>query len=436
MPCHPARARILKKKGRAKTVRHTPHTIQILDRKIEDSKTQPVYVGIDPGSKHTGIAIYLEQDSERSCLGLIEIQHRGRQISEKLKARSNYRRRRRSNLRYRQPRFLNRGNKKKGWLAPSLMHRVDSTISMIKRIQKYVPVVGIRQELVRFDTQKLVNPEISGIEYQQGTLQGYDIREYLLAKYDRKCVYCDVTGVPLNIDHVEPKSKSGSNRISNLVLACVKCNQSKGSKSLNVFVKDNVRLGKIKSGLTKPLRDAAAVNATRNRLFKELNGLLPTVVGSGGLTKYNRVRNGLVKSHGFDALCVTDENCVVRSVPSKFLTAKVTGRGVYCRTTPDKYGFPRGYRTRLKRPFGFSTGDMVCANVPKGKNKGYYEGRVVVRATGSFDVQTRKGKVQGVNFKYCEVVQLNDGVFFESQGYTLNSYPSPWLKPGVSRSKS
>ncbi|CAK0764644.1 5-methylcytosine-specific restriction enzyme A [Gammaproteobacteria bacterium] len=84
--------------------------------------------------------------------------------------------------------------------------------------------------------QKMENPEISGVEYQQGTLEGYEAREYLLEKWARECAYCGKKDVPLNIDHIHPKARGGSNRISNLTLACHPCNEKKGSQDAKVFL--------------------------------------------------------------------------------------------------------------------------------------------------------------------------------------------------------
>jgi hypothetical protein len=86
------------------------------------------------------------------------------------------------------------------------------------------PISSISVEAVRFDMQQMENPEISGIEYQQGTLAGYECREYLLEKWGRKCAYCDAENVPLQIEHIQPKGRRGSDRISNLTLACRPCN--------------------------------------------------------------------------------------------------------------------------------------------------------------------------------------------------------------------
>jgi hypothetical protein len=130
MPCSEKRARLLLERGRA------------------------VAIKLDPGSKTTGIAVVVEVDNNVRVLSLMELQHRGKQISEALTSRRNMRRRRRGNLRYRPARFNNR-TKPKGWLAPSLQHRVDTTLSWVKRLRRLVPITRIVSELVRFDMQML-----------------------------------------------------------------------------------------------------------------------------------------------------------------------------------------------------------------------------------------------------------------------------------------
>lgn len=170
-PCQPGMARSLLKAGKAAVFRRYPFTI-ILHKEVQTAP-KPCQVKIDPGSKTTGIAI-LKDDK---VIWAAELTHRGQQIKAALESRRSLRRSRRSRkTRYRQPRFLNR-TRSKGWLAPSLQHRVETTITWIKRIMRFCAVGSIAQELVRFDTQKLEKPEISGTEYQQGTLAGYEVRE-------------------------------------------------------------------------------------------------------------------------------------------------------------------------------------------------------------------------------------------------------------------
>src|SRR5690625_3952442 len=103
-------------------------TIRLKDRTVADSQVDGVEVGIDPGSKHTGIAVFTTRAGERRARYALQLDHRGAAIGKKMGRRAGYRRRRRSaNLRYRAPRFLNR-TRSKGWLAPSLRHRVDTTV--------------------------------------------------------------------------------------------------------------------------------------------------------------------------------------------------------------------------------------------------------------------------------------------------------------------
>jgi hypothetical protein len=127
------------------------------------------------------------------------------------------------------------------------------------------------QELVKFDTQAMENPEISGIEYQQGELAGYEIREYLLEKWGRKCAYCNAQNVPLEIEHIHPSSKGGSSRVSNLTIACRHCNEAKGNQELKDFLAQKPELlNRITKQAKKTLKDAAAVNSTRWQLFNRL----------------------------------------------------------------------------------------------------------------------------------------------------------------------
>jgi len=428
MPCHPARARKLLKSGRARVHHLAPFVIRLVDRTAADSVVDGVEVAIDPGSKATGVSMFRSTPAGRVGLVAIEVRHRGQMIHKKMDQRSDYRRRRRSNLKYRAPRSDNR-SRPKGWLAPSLRHRVDTTTSMVSRLRRWAPVMAIHQELVCFDMQKMENPEITGVEYQQGTLAGYEAREYLLAKFGRTCAYCGATNTPLNIDHIRPRSRGGTNRVSNLTLACIDCNQSKGNLDLGVWLTS--RFGpteaaaiskRVLSRAKAPLKDAAAVNATRWALYQALQATgLPVTTGSGGRTKWNRSRFGVPKTHTLDAICVGKVDGVV-SYPTQVVVARATGRGTYRRAQPDAYGFTTGHyrkpgepvnpssghKPRRKSYFGFQTGDLVRAVVPNGKYAGVHVGRVAVRSSGSFVIVTRVGKVE-TSHRHCRLTQLGDG---------------------------
>lgn len=410
-PCHPGKARKLLNQGKASVFKRYPFTIILKEKKpshIDDS----YQLKIDPGSRTTGLAIL----SGNNLIWAAEINHRGQQIKDALLSRRQIRRSRRTRkTRYRQPRFLNR-QKPLGWLPPSLISRVDNIITWVNRLRKLCVINKIVQELVRFDTQKLNNPEISGVEYQQGTLFNYEIREYLLEKWQRKCAYCGIQNVPLEIEHIVPKSKSGSNRVSNLTIACRKCNQQKGNQDIKDFLsgKPNI-LNRILKQCKQPLKDAAAVNSTRWKLYNNLKEFgLDIETGSGGLTKYNRTQQRLAKTHWLDAACVgksTPNNINVEVI--KPLIIMATGRGSRQMVKPNQYGFPRtSPKLRQKQFFGFQTGDMVKAVVTKGKKLGTYVGRVAIRKTGSFNIKTINQTVQGINHKYCNSIHKSDGYMY------------------------
>lgn len=97
------------------------------------------------------------------------------------------------------------------------MSRVHNILTWVARLRKVAPLTAISQEVVRFDTQLMENPDMRSIEYQHGTLYGYEVREYLLEKWGRRCVYCGAKETPLEVEHIQARSKGGSSRISNLV---------------------------------------------------------------------------------------------------------------------------------------------------------------------------------------------------------------------------
>jgi 5-methylcytosine-specific restriction endonuclease McrA len=406
-PIHAGAARRLLNAGKAAVYRVYPFTI-ILKSEVNQTPT-PIVLKLDPGSKTTGIAL-LQNDK---LIWAAELTHRGATIKAALLSRRQLRRGRRNRkTRYRQARFLNR-TRPSGWLAPSLQHRVDTTTTWVNKLIKFAPIGSIVQELVRFDLQQLENPEISGIEYQQGELLGYEVREYLLNKWDRRCTYCDVKDVPLQVEHIQPKSKGGSNRISNLCLACEKCNQKKGTLDIKDFLsKKPELLKKIQLQAKRPLKDAAAVNSTRWALFNALKATeLPVETGSGGLTKFNRTRLGLPKTHWLDAACVgTVDDLEVLTLKPLLIKAQGHGTRQMCRT--DKFGFPSRYVPRDKFVKGFQTGDIVKAIVTSGKKIGKYVGRIAVRSSGSFNISAKE-LVQGIGHKYCQILHRKDGYSYQ-----------------------
>src|SRR5499426_3111160 len=215
-PTTPRRARLLLKSGKAAVFRRYPFTI-ILKREVVNPMAPDLKLKLDPGSKTTGLAILNQESGE--VIFAAEIEHRGQAIKSKLETRRALRRGRRGRkTRYREPRFDNR-RRPEGWLPPSLESCIENVYTWARRLGRAYPITGVAMELVKFDTQLMENPEINGVEYQQGELQGFELREYVLIKFNHRCVYagddspCDQV---LNIDHIFPQSRGGSNRVSNL----------------------------------------------------------------------------------------------------------------------------------------------------------------------------------------------------------------------------
>jgi 5-methylcytosine-specific restriction endonuclease McrA len=261
MLCTPARAHLLLTRRRAAIFRYKPFTIILRDA-LPEAVVTPMRLKIDPGSVTTGLAIVTEAECHTAAevVWAGELTHRGKEVSTRLlKRRAQRRARRQRKTRYRQARFLNR-RRREGWLPPSLESRIANVLCWVTRLQRLCPVGSISLELVRFDSQLLQNPEISGLEYQRGDLAGYEVWEYLLLKFGHRCVYCSKTDVPLEQEHLLPQSRGGSNRISNLAPACHPCNQKKDNRTAAEFGHPEVE-----AQAKVPLRDAAAVNTTSRR---------------------------------------------------------------------------------------------------------------------------------------------------------------------------
>lgn len=296
-----------------------------------------------------------------------------------------------------------------------MISRIDNIDNWTKKLRRLAPISSIATEIVRFDTQKLENPEINGVEYQQGELHGFTVKEYLLFKYGHKCAYCDAHNTPLEVEHIVPRSKVELIEYLTLLLHALHA-IVRNQTSIDVFLKKKPNvLEKIKKQLKKPLADTASLNSIRFAIGERLKKFdLPVFFGSGCRTKFNRMKQNYQKDHWIDAACVGESGSQV-SIPKtiKPLTIKATGRGTRQMCRVNKHGFPRTSAKSCKVFKGFSTGDMVKAVVPKGKYTGTHIGRVSIRSTGSFDIKVSDNTIT-VNYKYCTLLQKADGYTYSS----------------------
>lgn len=436
MPVTEKRARQLLGKNRAVIHRIFPFVIRLTDRSVSDSETEKLILKIDPGSKYTGFAIVRrDKDGIDYIIFMMQLKHRGNSIHLDLLKRSAVRHSRRSRNTWYRRRHWN--GKEKGWIAPSLMHRVYTTETWVRLLLSWCPIGSIEFEYCNFDTQLMQDPDISGVEYQRGTLYGYEVRQYAYAKFGRKCVYCDKEADVIELDHVLARTRGGSDRVSNLVPCCHECNQAKDNRLIEDFLKDDPeRLARILSLLKAPLKDAAAMNITRNRILEMLDATgLPVRCWSGARTKWNRDRFGIEKDHHLDAACVGDINGVAGNPETYVLMVKAAGHGTRKRRLVDKYGFPRGaVFPKHKFVHGFQTGDLCKAIVPAHlKTGGTHIGRIAVRTSGRFDISTKNGKKKGIGWQYFKVFQRKDGYNYGWKKETISAFlpsASKWASCG------
>ncbi len=287
-----AKVRVLLKNGKAKVVKRCPFTIQLLYKST--TYTQNVTLGVDAGSKHIGISA----TTESKVLFEADVELRNN-IVELLSTRREQRRSRRNRkTRYRKARFDNR-KRRDGWLAPSVQHKVDTHITMIRKISDILPVSKIIVEVASFDIQKIKNPDISGVEYQQGEqLDFWNVREYVLFRDGHMCQCCKgkTKDKILNVHHIKSR-KTGGDAPNNLITLCKTCH--KGYHAGTVQLPKNIKRG-------MSFKDSTFMGIMRWAFYNKLKTMYPDVsLTYGYITKNTRIENGLPKEHYIDARCIS-----------------------------------------------------------------------------------------------------------------------------------
>jgi len=373
MPTKPAKAKHLLKKGKAKVVKRCPFTIQL--KYATGENKQPIDLGIDPGYKKAGFSARTRKAELMS--GEVNLRT---DIPKLLKEKAMYRRgRRQRNTEYRPKRFLNR-NRQAGWLSPSTEHKINSHLELIKQIKKLLPVTKIRIEIAKFDSQKMQNPEIKGDEYQKGTLYGYEVKEYLLEKFKHKCVYCGKTNIPLKIEDVVPKSRGGTNRISNKVPSCEKCNLKKNNMTAKEF-----GYPEIQKQCKEPLKASAFMNIMRYELVKRLKlkyKKTKVFTTFGYKTKKWRIDHGLKKSHINDAFAIAKGTSQRRCKPFTVKQNRRNNRAIQM----NKKGFKPSIR---KKRYKFQPNDIVRFEGKEYISKGMHNKgtRIILEGIGSKSIK-------------------------------------------------
>ena len=391
------KVRRLLKNSLAHVVCRIPFTIQ-LDYDTTDY-TQPVSLGVDAGSKHIGISA---TTSEKELYAAdVELRN---DIVDKLSTRREQRRTRRSRLRYRKARFNNRvSSKRKGWLAPSVENKIQTHLTVVEKIHKFLPITNIVVETAAFDIQKINNPSISGSEYQQGEqLDFFNVREYVLFRDNHTCQHCKGKSKDkvLNVHHIESR-KTGGDSPKNLITLCETCHKAyhRGDFELNV-----------KRG--KSFRDSAFMGIMRWSFYDRLKNIYPNVsMTFGYITKNARITNNLPKEHYVDARCISG-NPMSKPLGYYFYQKKVRcqNRQIH------KANFLKGGRKKLNQAPFFVKGFRLFDLVEYQKDLYYIFGR---RSNGSFDIRKLDGtKVNkgSINCKYLRLISTRKSITTELNG--------------------
>lgn len=364
------KVRRLLKANKATVVNLCPFTIQ-LTYKSTDHK-QPVTLGIDAGAKHIGFSATTEKEELFACETILRTD-----IVDLLSTRSQNRRTRRSRLRYRKPKFNNRVfSKKKGWVAPSVKQRIDSHLNEVNEIHKILPITKIVIEAAQFDTHKMKNPNISGIDYQNGEQLGFwNVREYVLFRDGHKCSYCKGKSkdLILNIHHIESR-KTGGDSPSNLITLCETCHKE--------YHKGNIDL-KVRRG--KSLCGAAIMGIMKWRLYDELKSRYSNVsMTFGYITKYNRIKYGIEKSHTSDAFVIS-KNFNAKRIEYQYLKRLVRRHNRQIHKMKILKGGKKKNNQAPFEVFGFRLFDKVLYN----NEINFIYGR---RKSGNFNIRDFNGE--------------------------------------------
>lgn len=379
MPCKPRKARILLKEKKAKVVNRTPFTIQLLHG--SSGYKQSINLGVDAGSKYIGLsATTMGKELFKATVELRQ------DISKLLELRRNQRRNRRIKLWYRKPRFLNRRNKK-GKVAPSVQNKIDCHLTIIRKVCSMLPVVNIIVETAEFDPHKLKNPNVSGKEYQDGGQKDfYNVKSAVLNRDNYTCQICGEKDIRLEVHHIQFRSKGGSNRMDNLVTLCRDCHKQIHSGGL-VFDK------KIKS-----FKHASHMNIMRSRLVEELRLEFGNVFETFGyLTKYNREKLNISKSHSSDAFVISHNfNAERIDVEYQYKKVRRHNRQLY-KSKPSKGGKRRRNQSNYIVN-GFRRFDKVMYNgiecfITGKRTSGYFQLKTFDGTVVSQSVSSKKLKL-------------------------------------------
>lgn len=368
------KVRRMLKSGDVKVVKRCPFTIQLLYDSTDH--TQPVSLGIDAGSKHIGVSA----TTETKVLYEADVTLRN-DIVDLLSTRREARRTRRNRkTRYRKPRFNNR-TRKDEWLAPSVQQKVDTHLTVVRRVTEILPISSITVETASFDIQKIKNPEVAGTGYQQGEqFDFWNVREYVLFRDGHTCQCCKGKSKDpvLNVHHIESR-KTGGNAPNNLITLCETCH--KGYHNGTVVLPKTIHRG-------MKFNDATFMGIMRRAFYNKVKETYEPLgidvhMAYGYITKNTRIEHNLPKDHFIDARCISGHPDAV-SDGTVFYQKKLR---CHNRQIHKQKILKGGIRKRNQAPY-LVKGFQLFEKVKYQGNQYFIFGR---RSSGFFDIRTLDG---------------------------------------------
>ena len=349
MPCSDTKAHHLLDEGKAKVIKTNPFTIRLLWDCEEN--VQEVVAGMDTGSKTIGCAAI----GNGIVLYQSEIQIRTN-VSKKMKQRRVYRRTRRGKLRYRKPRFSNRANsKKENRLAPSIKSKIDSHLREKNFIKSILPVSKWKVETASFDIHKITNPDVQGINYQNGQQKRfYNVKAFVLNRDNYTCQKCKAKNTKLQVHHILYKSQRGTDTPSNLITLCSNCHDKVHN---NEFV--------IK-GIKSKTKYATEMGIIKSQIKKQFGEFEETY---GYETKFKREQFlHLPKTHFNDAITICCEEGETVDLSNIVYYKKHVSKGDYKQTM--------GAHSHIRIPTGKLFGLRKFDKIKTSKGIGFVKGKV------------------------------------------------------------
>lgn len=285
--------------GRATVVHRCPFTIRLTYE--SEKNTQPGDMGLDSGYAHVGFSVVNELEE---LIGGVLALLTG--MSDRLEKKNKHRGNRRIRLWFRKPGYMF-DTKGEDWLAPSIQHKLDSQVRLVELLRSIVPVKSITVEVAGFDIQRVKNPDIAGVQYQQGERFGFEnIREYVLHRDGHKCRKCGKKTLPLQVHHLGYWHGDRRDHQDNLITLCIKCH-TPANHAENGFLhgwKPRV----------KNFRGATFMTTVRWKLLGVLRQKVsvPVTHTYGHITKSKRIDLSLSKSHGNDAFVIAGGSGQIR----------------------------------------------------------------------------------------------------------------------------